>query len=231
MSVAPDGVLIAQLRLPAADLPGLRRFYAETLGLQLASATLGSVSLRVGASRLTFEQGPASHPYHFAFGLPAARFRAAKTWLASRRALILDRAGRDEFEFPDWNARSVYFYDPAGNIVEFIARPGDLAADGEPFTPSDLTGVCEAGLAVPDVPAAVSRLTGELGLRAYGGTGSETFMAVGDESGQLIVVRRGREWYPDTGVAAAIQPISVGLRGGALIGQTHSGLTITTGSD
>jgi catechol 2,3-dioxygenase-like lactoylglutathione lyase family enzyme len=202
--------MIEQVSLPAADLPDLCAFYAGTLGLPLESDSLGALTVRVGASRLTFEQSAATGPSHFAFSLPAACFRAAKAWLAARRALIVGGGGQDEFDFRDWNARAVYFYDPAG----------------EPFGPADLDSTCEIGLPAEDVPATVERLRTEPALRVYDGAGSDTFTAVGADDGLFIVVRRGREWYPDTGAAAVLQPLSMRLAGGALVQQTRSDLAI-----
>jgi catechol-2,3-dioxygenase len=88
--------------------------------------------------------------------------------------------------FPDWQARSAYYYDPGGNIVELIAReraPGDEL----------LLEVSEVGLPVSDVGAAVEFLESELGLPEFDGD-RERFSAVGDDHGLFIVVPVGRPW-------------------------------------
>ena len=217
---------ITQLVLSAADLPALGEFYAGGLGLAVESSTVGSLTIRAGETRLTFEQTGPPGRYHFAFGLPASRFRAAKTWLAARTRLIADAAGAEEFEFRDWNARAVYFYDPAGNIAEFIARPFQPEAETEPFGPADLAGVCEFGLVTDDVRGTVGRLASALGLPVYDGEGSDAFTAVGADSGLFIVVRRGRPWYPDTGVPGVIQTLTVRLADGAVVHGTPAGIEI-----
>jgi hypothetical protein len=48
-------------------------------------------------------------------------------------------------------------------------------------------------------------------VSVYDGAGSDTFTAVGDEDGLFIVVKRGRIWYPETGVAADVYPVAVTL--------------------
>lgn len=48
-----------------------------------------------------------------------------------------------------------------------------------------------------------------MGISPYGGPGSETFTAVGDEHGLFIVVKRGRIWFPDTGKGAGMAPLEV----------------------
>ena len=61
----------------------------------------------------------------------------------------------------------------------------------------------ELAWAADDVPAFVSQLQATTGLPAYG-TPSPTFAPLGDEQGLLIVVQTGREWFPQTGVAAGV---------------------------
>ncbi len=57
----------------------------------------------------------------FAFNIPENQFREAKAWLASRVEIARPN-GSDEIFYDDWNAHAVYFPDPGGNLVEFIAR-------------------------------------------------------------------------------------------------------------
>lgn len=154
----------------------------------------------VGVTRLTFVGGATGAPtYHVAFNIPRNLLSAAKVWLVGRAALLtLD--GADEFDSPSWNARQVYFLDPAGNILEFIARQ-NLRDDGVgPFDAGAILNVSEIGLPTDDVTATVARLVGEHGFAPFRER-SETFAPVGDEEGLLIVVRRGRPWFPTTRAA------------------------------
>ncbi len=103
-----------------------------------------------------------------------------------------------EYDFADWGgARAVYFRDPAGNVAELIARP----------TPQPELTLAEVGLPVKDVGAAVGALERQLGLALYDGD-RETFAAVGDDDGLLIVVREGRNWFP-LDVPTSASPVSV----------------------
>ncbi len=62
-------------------------------------------------------------------------------WIDDDKSFIAD--------FIDWHARSVYFFDPAGNIVELIARD-DLndVADGA-FSSRQFRNISETGLVLP----------------------------------------------------------------------------------
>jgi len=201
---------IYRLDLWATDPAALRPFYADLLQLPLLSATATILSLQAGHTRLTFTPAPADWHghYHFTFNIAPDRFAAAKAWLAARVPLIRDSTGAAEFYSENWNAHMVYFYDPAGNIVEWIARH-TLPPDATPWPdiPTPL-GISEIGLGTPDVPQAVASLAATLGAPVYGGPGSATFTPVGDEDGLFIVVQAGRLWFPDTGIPADRSPVT-----------------------
>ncbi|HEV3377301.1 MAG TPA: hypothetical protein VG126_08485 [Thermoleophilaceae bacterium] len=151
-----------------------------------------------GSSRLRFEQGPAVCS-HFAVNVPPQRFEEAVAWARERVELV-----HDDVPFPAWRARSAYFFDPAGNIVELIARE---RAPGEEL----FLEISEVGLPVADVGAAVEWLESELGVPHFSGD-RRSFSAVGDDRGLFIVVPVGRPWLfteepaPDAPVRVTIEP-------------------------
>jgi hypothetical protein len=156
-------VRIREVVLPAADPAVPEAFHPESYG----------------ATRVRFAPGPAvcSH-----FAINVGDFVGAVAWARGRAGELL----RDDVPFPDWRARALYFYDPAGNLVELIAReraPGDAL----------LIGVSEVGLPVADVGVAVEFLEAELGLPHFSGN-KEDFSAVGDDHGLFILVPVGRPW-------------------------------------
>jgi catechol-2,3-dioxygenase len=205
-------VRISELRLPAGEIEALRFFYAGRLGLPLLARREDAFCVEAGSTRLWFEAGEPARS-HFAVNVPPNRFDEAKRW-AAERAELLTVEGSDELDFSDWDARAAYFIDPDGNVVELIARnrlPESPAT--EPFGASELIEVSEAGLPVPDVGAAVGQLEGELGLEHFDGN-RQTFSAVGDDHGLLIVVPIGRHWFPTETVATGA-PIEVEIRGDA----------------
>ena len=202
---------ITELQLPTSDLAALRAFYTERLGLTLEGNNVADFAVRAGASRLQFFASAAVvPPQHFAFTIPRNQLASAKVWLRGRAAL-LTQEGQDEFASTDWQAQQVYFRDPAGNILEFIARqtlPDE--ADG-PFDPAQIVSVSEVGLPTDDVPATVAALVAAFGLASYGEV-SDTFTAVGDAEGLLIVVQDGRIWFP-RGTPADAVPLVATIAG------------------
>ena len=213
---------IHELRLKTNNLIAQQDFYQRMLNMSVLAASSGELALQAGSTRLTFTQaGDDEEPhYHFAFNIPPQQFTEAKAWLAARTPLLTDRNGQNEFMFDSWDARAVYFRDPAGNIVEFIAREGPPAPQTA-FSATSLLCVSEISLATDDVGATTRMLKEQLGVTVYRGSASDTFTALGDEHGLFIIVQRGREWYPDTGTLAEAVPVS------AVIGMAASGATAT----
>jgi catechol-2,3-dioxygenase len=209
---------LLEITLPAVDLDALRRFYCATLGLrEIVPAWTGRLAIQCGATQLFFR---AAMPgwngrYHFAFDLPAARFEAALEWLSERCAFLADREGKTRFHSPGWNADSVYFTDPQGNVLELIVRHDQPVPPeapplepGRPFSAGEILSISELGLATPDVTGSVATLQARLpGLTVYDGEGSDSFTALGDLNGLLIVVQYGRTWYPNSGVPADLLPL------------------------
>jgi catechol-2,3-dioxygenase len=175
---------IREVVLPAADPAVPTGFHPE----------------RYGASVVRFEPGP-DVCSHFAVNVPPERFDEAVAWGRSQANLI-----QDDVPFPLWRARAAYYFDPAGNLVELIARE---RAPGEEL----LVEVSEVGLPVADVGAAAEFLESELDLPHFSGD-RESFSAVGDDRGLLILVPVGRPWM-FTDRPAADAPVRVTIAGPA----------------
>ena len=164
------------------------------------------MTLQAGETALTFRRGEAGAVYHFAFNVHPTRFERARAAMAAITPLLHDGDGQEVFDFRSWNARACYFYDPAGNIVELIAR-SDLSAAPVPRDPGFMS-VSEIGLVADDVPALTARITRDLVLPIYRESAGDTFAAIGDEEGLLILAQRGRIWYPETGKASVPAPLA-----------------------
>jgi catechol-2,3-dioxygenase len=201
---------ILELHLQTADLPSIQAFYAHTLGLKTVFHTSERVGFRIGYSILVFHQinGFAGR-YHLAFDVPNNQLELAKNWLESCTPLLTASDGTVIYHSDNWNSDQFYFLDPAGNILELIARhSADTACNTPDFSGQYLLAITEIGLASPDVPATVAWLQAQLGLPKYSNS-SDSFTPIGDEAGLFIVVKAGREWFPSTGVAAIPLPVEV----------------------
>ena len=204
---------IRELHLHADDLHALDRFYASTLGLAKVASEPSAVAYQIGRSRLMFAHAAGfAGRYHIAFDVPNNQFDEAQAWLRARVSLVAANDGASVFHSAGWNADMCYFLDPAGNILELIARHTASTASHEPFSSASLLAISEIGLASSSVPTTVAWLRATLGLEPYGEQ-SPTFAPVGDDAGLFIVVQTGRQWYPDTGVLAAPLPTQIVIAG------------------
>lgn len=190
---------ILKIRLKTQKLEELKSFYIHKLRFEPLVDEKNYFSFQAGASILEFEkdQSDASAPnYHFAFNIPKNLLKEAKNWLYAQNLSLLAQDGNDTIDFPNWNAKALYFIDPADNIVEFIARY-DL--DNElpgPFTAQSICEISEIGLPVPSVKAMYEILLQEFELPVYSHISNmETFCAAGDPQGLLIIVSLERPWF------------------------------------
>jgi len=226
-ALGPDGEpRITGLRLrTAAPLSQMRDFYHRLLGLEILDETADAVTVAAGRTQMTFVSGGSAPPdetpfYHLAFQIPENKIRAARDWQRERTPLVPPDAERlldpaypeDVVHFAHWNAHAVFFRDPAGNLLEHIARHDlDNAAPG-PFTSGDVLSVSEIALVVENVGAAAAELGKALGLSTYGAT-SDQFVPLGDEHGLLLVFGRGRNLGFGEGRPAGVFPTRVRIRG------------------
>jgi hypothetical protein len=185
--LSPMRFVEVTLAAPAGLLPELERFYEGM----------------TGETALRFAAGDGEPFYHFALLVPGDRFDAAHAWADERFELI-----GGVFEFENWDARAVYFLDPAGNIVELIAHHG-LVENGREgaFGAEEIVGFSELGL----VGDRAERLA-ELDLPLWSGTidDPELLAFVGEKGRTLILAEEGRGWLP-TGRPAKIHPVEFEL--------------------
>lgn len=202
---------IHSVQLQTQALAAIRSFYHGLLDLEFREKPGESLQVDIGNSALTFSENPGFQGiYHLAFNIPCNQIELAKNWLERRRIpLIPGFKGEPIIEFPNWHARSVYFFDPAGNIVEFIARR-DLQNDcTQAFGPEAFLEISEVGI----VTEAVDRFR-ETAAERYGVLDFDkqpalpAFAALGDDHGLFIVVPKGRHWV-FTDVPATINPLEV----------------------
>ena len=211
----PPELSSVRLEAPASLLPALGSFYGGSLGLPLPCCDDDRLTIAIGGTVVELTSSAGSPFYHFAFLVPGDRFDAALGWARDRVELLPDpETGGPVFDFTNWDAKAVYFHDPAGSIVELIAHRGigEAGATGL-FAPSELLGLSEIGL-VCDPPPLAEALERELGLEVWDGTvESEGRLAfVGTKARTLILCRAGRPWLP-TGRPAEAHRVEVTFSG------------------
>lgn len=231
-------ILEVHLDAGAARIDELRSFYVQVLGLVDVGGGIRA-SVAVGSSRLTWQaaSGERKPFYHFALLVPGQRFAAARAWLG-QRVDLLKRDGDPVIRFEAWNARAVYFHDPAGSIVELIAHldmEGPRPSTG-PFDASELLGVSEIGLVVQDKRRAAAALRAHVGVEVWPATDDlalddpDDLAFLGRKAHTLILAPPGRGWLP-TARPAEAHPVDVVLAGTGAGGRVSlpGGVVVRTG--
>lgn len=214
--------LIREIRLRCATpLEEMREFYAGRIGLGVRERGADRLVLAAGPSEIVFVReehaGEGAKPfYHFAFNIPQNKILAAREWQLARSPLVptperlRDRDYPDDVRhFPHWNAHSVFFFDPAWNIVEYIARH-DLKNDAPGgFTTTDLLCISEIGFVVEQPNEHARALHAALGLEAYP-RGTDNWWAMGDEHGLVLCLPKGRVFGENTDTPKAFDVFPTG---------------------
>lgn len=185
---------IRDLELHTSNLRNLYEFYHHRLGFSIANETEHSFTLQLGYSNLKFHQSRESKPYHIAFHIGANQEQQALEWL-KKRVPILKSETHEIVDFPAWNAKSIYFYDPDKNIIEFISRE-QLHPSETSFSEKSVVGIAEIGLSTQNIEEIFRFLNKNFDLELYFGA-PEVFCAIGDEDGLLITVDKDQKtWFP-----------------------------------
>lgn len=201
---------ITRLELLSLDLQAQRDFYENSLELPVELSS-SSLEVKAGKTDIVFLQASPGFEgaYHFAFNIPENQIHAAKEWISSRVALLRDESGNDEFDSKSWNSDSIYFKDPAGNVLEFIARHNLKNPMDGSFDSTRILNVSEIGLPSDGVMGLANELCTRLGLSVFMQQPNESFTPVGDDHGLFILPARDRIWKPDSGVPARLLPVKV----------------------
>jgi hypothetical protein len=213
--------------LTSAPMEAMKRFYGMALGLRVLEERVDRISFAAGDTRVAFVPAPeaAGAPfYHFAFNIPENKIVPALRWQQARGPLIPiphrlrdPRYPDDVVDYRHWNAHSIFFLDPGGNVVEYIARHDLKNAAGGDFGPADILYASEIAFVVDDVQTVARRIGTIAAVTQYRG-GSDQFVAMGDELGLLLVMKRGRILdFSATGTAkaASVFRTHAAVRGGS----------------
>lgn len=203
----------------SAALETTRKFYRDTLDFPIVEESDEFFTLEIGSTLFSIRQAPLGETpfYHFAFDVPSNQFEEAKNWIKERVSLTKNE-GLDEVYFQTIDAKSIYFEDPSGNIVEWICRLSDSPSSSVSFHPSLLQKVSEMSLVVHDKLAAAEQLeTVGVVSRDHQPVPSEglTFMREREDAVYLLLVPKNRVWYFSDKLSV-VHPLSIRLQGASV---------------
>ncbi|MDF2960786.1 MAG: Glyoxalase/bleomycin resistance protein/dioxygenase [Paenibacillus sp.] len=209
-------MIIQRVKLLTHQLASLKYFYTGVLGMPLIREQAGTFTVRAGRSLLQFEERLSIEPYyHFAMAISENQLDSAEAWLAARHIDMYRFAdGKHQLYSVNWHATSLYFHDPAGNIVEFIAHHSLANVSEGDFTIEQIRSLCEIGLPVEDVPRMSAFLNGSYGFGTYKNSDSQ-FAPLGDMEGLFILSKVKRIWL-GSHQQAAVFPVEIDIKNGRI---------------
>jgi catechol-2,3-dioxygenase len=202
---------IARVTLCANQLKKMKKFYSEVLGFEVEKESSDELTLKIGSSKLSFKPCSVNKTpvYHFAFTIPGNLFKSAKEWIQSKVPLNTEE-GDDEVYFEFLHSRSFYFYDSAGNVVEFIGR-NSCISDKEAFSIDDVMNISEINLTVNDVLVEGKKLLNQ-GFKPLDNKSlnEKGLNFMGDFQGYFLLGPVNRTWFFSNKVSGAF-PVTVEL--------------------
>lgn len=192
---------IQELTLATGVVEEMKKFYSEELGFKEIEAPSASdgFSFQAGHTRINFVPGDKDAKYHFAFNIRPDQLQAAADWLDQHGIDLVENEEKTGkiVDFPAWRAKSLYFFDAAGNIVELIARAAISPAGNAPkFSAFSIIGISEIGIVCDDVAAMRQWIETAHGVNGFvRQENTDTFSAMGDDDGLLLLVPKGRPWF------------------------------------
>jgi hypothetical protein len=191
--------------LTSAPMDQMREFYKHKLEMEIVHYSSKEMTILGGKTPITFirDEDAADPWYHFAFNIPENKILKAREWHLERTPLIPAPWNDPTENYPDdvrhfhhWNSHSLFFWDPAGNLLEYIARHDmNNAAEGD-FTREDILYASEIAYVVDDQPAEARLLNKHLDLDPYPKS-TDFWWAMGDESGLVLCIPK-RLWGENT---------------------------------
>jgi len=193
---------ITELTLYTANLKAQKEFYCNTLNIPLNSESENHIEFIIGNSLLRFTYVPNTKPYHIAINIPSNKEHEALVWL-KKRVTILKYFDDEIIDFPNWNAKAIYFYDADKNIMEFIARKNLKTGTSTAFNSETLLEISEIGVPVNQIEEVYNTLHNSCELGVYFGN-FDKFCAIGGERGLFIVIdKNSKNWFPTNDKAFA----------------------------
>ena len=182
---------LQQIQIQTNNIQETETFYNDILGLKILEKKSDSLTIQVGSSILKFIENPEFDSiYHFAFNIPENKLEEAIQWCADKVDLIIIQDKRIIANFETWNANAIYFYDNNGNLLEFIARHDLDNFQIKEFSSKSILNISEIGIVDENPMELGEQLIESYDLKFFEKNfNSETFAAIGDDEGLLIIVK------------------------------------------
>jgi catechol-2,3-dioxygenase len=192
-------MIIKELKLFTNKLTIQKYFFENVLGFSIINNNNQRFSIQIGHTKLTFEKSNRNHKYHYCFLIPSNKLDESITWLNKRLEIIKIENDSIKQKFESWNAESVYFYDGARNLAEFIVRYDLKNNNSDEFDQSQIISVNEIGMPTSNVKKINTALEEQLHTKFWKGD-LQRFGTNGTQNGLFLLVNNQikKNWFPTT---------------------------------
>ena len=193
-----NNMRILELHLLSPSLAGSLEFYSNVLDIQILQSSDHLLMLQCGDTIIEFRPSHGADAlYHFAFEIPNNKFDEAYNWFNERVQILMINNESFIADFVNWKAKSFYFYDSHGNILECIARFEADTHSTEKFSSRSINYVSEIGIVSNDVTETIREVQLDFNIPVFSRQPAQPdFAALGDDQGLFIVASDNRPWYP-----------------------------------
>lgn len=212
--------MFKKVTLYTNQLEDMKGFYEYQLGFRIVEEDESSFTLSIGESQLVFRESERPAVYHYALNIPGNQFTLAKWW-AGERVTLNRQEGMDEVFYANFDADAFYFQDPAGNVIEFIARRSvDRMGN---FTVDSLLSISEVSITTPHVEEVGEQLEEmDIPVRGNKGVDPNALNFLGSGHAYILLVAPKRIWYFSK-QKSETHPLSIELSDGRQINITEDG--------
>ncbi|MFJ8260574.1 VOC family protein [Rummeliibacillus sp. NPDC094406] len=195
---------IEKVSLQVSNFEQTVKFYQDILQFKMITFNTNYAAFQIGESilELNKDHEDNAYYYHFAFNIHANLFPEAKKWLSTRLTLLKED-NLDEIDFDGKSqANACYFEDPAGNIVEFIARrTTSPISDDKEFSSDHILSISEISLTTANVRETAGKLD-KIGIPIRDGEELEkmslNFFGEFEDGAFILLGPIGRRWLFST---------------------------------
>ena len=189
---------ILEVHLLSPSLEDSVEFYCDLLELEMLQRTAQLLTIQCGDTVIYFRESNGTNAlYHLAFEIPHNKFDESYDWFNERVQLIQITNTSYIADFINWKAKSFYFYDTHGNILEGIARFEADTHSPEKFSSRSINYISEIGIVSDHVAETIHQVHLDFNIPVFSRQPAQAdFAALGDDQGLFIVAADDRPWYP-----------------------------------
>ena len=189
---------IRELSLFSNNIDKQEEFYKNVLGFHCLRKSDNLLEIRTKENKLIFEKTNKKLFYHFAFLIPTRSLESAISFMEEKHITLLQCEGKSIIRWSDtFSGSSFYFYDKDENIVEFVERPILNYQSSSDFSIDSIIKLNEIGLSVLNPKKMAEELMTKYGITPSNKNRiNNQFCWTGDYNGVIIVVKKGRNWFP-----------------------------------